>query len=79
MQKASKTHAAQAKTLKGNNIADPKKGTGKKPNFREEDCMGKILKKGKNCNTRRCKATVAKERVNKPLKENTKECDGTTS
>tara|TARA_B100001564_G_scaffold26834_1_gene19887 strand:+ start:74 stop:454 length:381 start_codon:yes stop_codon:yes gene_type:complete len=31
LQKASKTHAAQAKTLKGVLVADPKKGTGKKP------------------------------------------------
>ena len=31
LQKASKTHAAQAKTLKGVLMADPKVGTGKKP------------------------------------------------
>ena len=35
LQKASKTHAKQAKTLKELSMADPKVGTGKKPKGQE--------------------------------------------
>ena len=70
--KASKTHAKQAKTLKGVINADPKKGTGKKPKgsgrrlYTDENPRDTV--KIKFATPADARATVAKvKRVNKPF------------
>ena len=72
LQKASKTHAAQAKTLKGVLHADPKKGTGKKPKgsgrrlYTDENPKDTV--KIKFATPADARSTVAKvKRINKPF------------
>jgi hypothetical protein len=72
LQKASKTHAAQAKTLKGVLMADPKTGTGKKPKgsgrrlYTDENPRDTV--KIKFATPADASATVAKvKRINKPF------------
>ena len=86
MQKASKAHAAQAKTLKGVIMADPKKGTGKKPKgsgrrlYTDENPRDTV--RIKFATPADARATVAKvKRINKPFarKNTNTNSDGTTS